>query len=142
FDTQIKAAQAAFRLAFMEAIQLCFQMDERLWPNTDKEIRGQANGSPYEVKYRPSRDIAGDYTCNVEYGFAAGLDPNRAIVMMLQLRAEKAFSRDFFARQLPFDLNVTEEQNKVTLEDAREAIMQSVYAYVQSIPAMAQQGMD
>lgn len=142
FDTQIKAAQNAFRFAFVDAIRLCFMMDEKLWPNREKEIRVQVNGSPYEVKYKPARDIAGDYTCDVSYGFAAGLDPNRAVVMLLQLRAEKAISRDLFMRQLPIDMNITEEQTKVQVEDTREAIMQGVYAYVQAIPAMAQQGVD
>lgn len=142
FDSQIKAAQAAFKVAFTEVIGLCFRMDETLWPQVTKNIRGQANGTPFELSYKPARDIAGDYSCDVTYGFASGLDPNRAVVMLLQLRAEKAFSRDFFVRQLPLDINVLEEQTKVDVEETREALKQGIFGYVQAIPAMAQAGQD
>lgn len=142
FDSQIKAAQAALKVAFTDVLGLCFQMDEKLWPNVKKNIRGQANGTPYELSYTPAKDIGGDYSCDVTYGFASGLDPNRAVVMLLQLRAEKAFSRDFFVRQLPLDINVLEEQTKVDVEETREALKQGIFGYVQSIPAMAQAGQD
>lgn len=142
FDTQIKAAQQAFRTCFMDAMRLCFKMDEKLWGGTQKQIRGHAAGVPYDLRYTPAKDISGDHTVEVTYGFAAGMDPNRAVVMLLQLRAEKAISRDYFMRQMPFDLNVLEEQSKVDVEEAREAMKQGIFAYVQSIPAMAQAGMD
>lgn len=142
FDTQIKAAQQAFRQCFMDAVRLCFIMDEKLWGNSQKQIRGHSAGVPYDIRYNPAKDIAGDHTVEVTYGFAAGMDPNRAVVMLLQLRAEKAISRDYFMRQMPFDLNVLEEQSKIDVEETREAMKQSVYAYAQAIPALAQQGMD
>jgi hypothetical protein len=142
FDSQVKAAQTAFRQAFTDALGLCFRMDERIWPGTKKTVRGQASGVPYDFDYTPAKDINGDHTVDVVYGFATGMDPNRAIVMLLQLRAEKAISRDNFMRQLPLDLNVTEETSKVDVEETREAIKQGIFGYVQSIPAMAQQGMD
>lgn len=142
FDTQIKAAQQAFRQCFMDGLRLCFKMDEKLWGAAQKEIRGHAAGVPYDLRYTPAKDISGDYTVEVTYGFAAGMDPNRAVVMLLQLRAEKAISRDYFMRQMPFDLNVLEEQSKVDVEETREAMKQSVFAYAQAIPALAQQGMD
>jgi hypothetical protein len=142
FDTQIKAAQQAFRSCFVDSMRLCFKMDEKLWGNSQKQIRGHAAGVPYDLKYTPAKDIAGDHTVEVTYGFAAGMDPNRAVVMLLQLRAEKAISRDYFMRQMPFDLNVLEEQSKVDVEETREAMKQSIYGYAQAIPALAQQGMD
>lgn len=142
FDTQIKAAQLAFKAAFTDIVRLSLKMDEKFWPNTRKGVRGQANGVPYDFEYTPAKDINGDYSVDVSYGFAAGLDPNRAVVMLLQLRAEKAFSRDYFIRQLPFEINVGDEMRKVDVEETREAIKQGVFAYVQSIPAMAQSGMD
>jgi len=141
-DTQIKSAQQAFKDAFTQAIRLCFMMDEKLWPNDKKNARGSNAGVPYDFAYTPAKDIAGDFSVDVSYGFAAGLDPSRAIVMLLQLRAEKAISRDMFQRQLPFELNVVDEQAKVDLEETREAIKQGIFGYAQSIPAMAQAGMD
>lgn len=141
-DTQIRAAQTVFQNAFRDVMALCFQMDERVWPKAQKKVKGVADGTPFEIVYVPGKDIAGNTSCDVEYGFAAGLDPNRAVVMLLQLRAEKVFSRDYMARQIPFDIDVTEEQSKVNVEDTRDALMQGIFGYVQSIPAMAQQGMD
>lgn len=141
-DAQVRSAQEVLRHAFTDVIQLCFEMDERVWPNSVKDVRGAVDGSPYEITYKPKRDINGSYTCQVEYGFAAGLDANRAIVALLQLRAEKVFSRDYMARNIPFDIDVTEEQSKVAVEDTRDALLQSIYAYVQAIPAMAQSGVD
>lgn len=142
FDSQIKAAQSAFRVALTDVIKLCFQMDEKYWPNSVKNVRGQMSGTPYEIDYKPSKDIKNNHWCDVSYGFASGLDPNRAVVMLLQLRAEKAFSRDFFQRQLPFDYDVTAETQKVDVEETREAIKQGIFAFVQAIPAMAQSGQD
>lgn len=142
FDSQVKAAQTALKGAFTDAVRIMFKMDEKLWPGTKKNIRGHSAGTPYDFSYTPAKDINGDHTVDVTYGFATGMDPNRAIVMLLQLRAEKAISRDNFMRQLPLELNVTEETSKVDVEETREAIKQGVFAYVQSIPALAQQGMD
>lgn len=142
FDSQVKAAQTALKQAFVDVAALCFAMDEKLWAGTKKNVRGQAAGIPYDFSYTPGKDINGDRTVDVTYGFATGMDPNRAIVMLLQLRAEKAISRDNFMRQLPLDLNVTEESSKVDVEETREAIKQGIFAFVQAIPAMAQQGMD
>lgn len=142
FDSQIKAAQSAFRVALTDVIRLCFEMDQKYWPNAKKNVRGQMSGTPYEIDYAPVKDIKNNTWCDVSYGFASGLDPNRAVVMLLQLRAEKAFSRDFFQRQLPFDYDVSAETQKVDVEETREAIKQGVFAYVQSIPALAQSGQD
>lgn len=141
-DTQLRAAQTVLKNAYMDLIALNFEMDEKVWPNVQKTIKGVMDGSPYEVKYTPSKDIAGDHSCDVEYGFASGLDPNRAVVMLLQLRAEKVFSRDYMARQIPFDIDVVAEASKVNVEDTREALMQGIFGFAQSIPALAQQGMD
>lgn len=141
-DTQIRSAQTVFKNAFTDMVSLCFEMDEKIWPNIPKQVEGVSDGTPYRVKYVPDRDVDGDYGCDVTYGFAAGLDPNRAVVMMLQLRAEKLFSRDYMGRQLPFGIDVTAEQAKVNVEDTRDALLQGIFGYVQAIPAMAQQGMD
>lgn len=141
-EQQIKAGQTVFRQALMDVMSLCFEMDETYWPNAEKKFRGEQDGTPYEVIYTPAKDINGQHTCQAEYGFAAGLDPNRAVVLLLQLRAEGCFSRDFMQRNLPFDINVNEENTKRNVEDTREALLQSVFGYVQSIPALAAQGMD
>ena len=142
FDTQIKTAQGVFSETFRQVMRLCFIMDEKLWPDTEKEVRGVNNGAPYEIKYTPSKDINGDYWCDVTYGMMAGLDPNRALVFGLQARGDKLISRDFLRRQMPWDMNVSMEEEKVEVESLRDALLQAVAGYAQALPAMVSQGQD
>jgi hypothetical protein len=142
FDTQVKTAQAVLAEAFAKVMRICFKMDETLWPNVEKEVRGINAGAAYEITYVPAKDIDGNYHCDVTYGLMAGLDPNRALVFGLQARGDKLISRDFLRRQMPWEMNVTAEEEKVEVEELRDALMQSISAYAQAIPAMASQGQD
>ncbi len=45
-------------------------------------------------------------------------------------------------RELPFNVNVTQEQEKIEVEDMRNALISSLQAYTQAIPQMATQGQD
>ena len=142
FDTQIKTAHAMFARAFTELLALCLKVDEKIFGNKEKELRGIYNGTPYNIKYKPSRDIANDYTVDVQYGLMAGLDPNRALVFGLQARGDKLISRDFLRRQMPFSFNATQEEERVETEELRDAMKQAIASYAQAIPALASQGQD
>ena len=142
FDTQIRTGQAMFARSLRDMIMLCFQVDETLFTEETKTIRGNADGTPYEIKYRPSRDIKGDHTVDVQYGLMAGLDPNRALVFGLQARGDRLISRDFLRRQMPFALDPTEEEQMIDIEEMRDALKQAVAGYAQAIPALAQNGQD
>ena len=142
FDTQVKTAQAVFAEAFRHVMRLTFLLDETLFANIEKEVRGVNAGAPYEINYIPKKDIDGDYWCDVTYGLMAGLDPNRALVFGLQARGDKLISRDFLRRQMPWDMNVTMEEEKVEVEQLRDALIQAVSGYAQALPAMAAQGQD
>lgn len=142
FDTQIRTGQAMYALAFQKLIELCFKMDEALWPNVSKDIRGNDNGTPYQLKYTPAKDIKGDYSVDVQYGLMAGLDPNRALVFGLQARGDKLISREFLQSQMPFSIDPTQEAQRVDSEDMRDALKQAVAGYAQAIPVLAQQGQD
>jgi hypothetical protein len=61
FDTQVKTAQAVFAEAFRQVMRLCFIMDETLFGDVKKEVRGVVSGAPYEITYTPKKDIDGDY---------------------------------------------------------------------------------
>ena len=117
-------------------------MDEKLWPNEKKTIRGTAQGTPFEAEYVPAKDIAKDYTVDVTYGFAAGQDPARAIVGLLQLRGDQLISRDFFQRQLPMGIDVVQMQTQIDNEQFTDALKQGMMGYMQAIPQMALQGQD
>jgi hypothetical protein len=142
FDTQIKTAHSMFARTFTELMALALKTDEKIFSNKEKKLEGIFNGTPYNIKYKPSRDIDGDYTVDVQYGLMAGLDPNRALVFGLQARGDKLISRDFLRRQMPFNFNATQEEEKVETEELRDAMKQAIASYAQAIPALASQGQD
>jgi len=142
FDTQVKTAQAVFAESFRHVMRLCFMMDEKMFGNVEKEVRGVNAGAPYEIMYTPSKDIQGDWWCDVQYGLMAGLDPNRALVFGLQARGDSLISRDFLRRQMPWEMNVTMEEEKIEVEKLRDSLLAAVGAYANAIPSLAAQGQD
>lgn len=142
FSSQIAAAQTVFKDALERALSMCFEMDETIWPNLEKEIRGKDAGVPYQIKYTPGKDIRGDYTIDATYGFAAGMDPNRALVFLLQAQGAGIISKEYLARNLPVDINATEEQSRIAVEEARNSILLGFSALTQAIPQLAASGQD
>lgn len=141
FDTQVKSAQAVFASALRDVIQLCFEVDERLFPS-EKTIRGVDAGAPYEITYNPRKDIKGDYSADVRYGMLAGLNPAQGLIFMLQALGGGLVSTDLAMRELPFSVNVTQELEKIEIENMRKSLLGSLTAYTQAIPQMAMQGQD
>lgn len=139
FNTVITTGQSVIGEALRLAIGLAFEMDEKLWGAERKTIRGTVQGSPFEESYTPDKDIDGDYTVDVTYGFAAGQDPARAIVGLLQLRGDQLISRDFFQRQLPMNIDVVQMQQQIDNEQFTDALKQGVMGYMTAIPQMALQ---
>jgi len=142
YDARIKTLQGRIASALTDVVAICLELDEALWPDVEKSIRGLEDGAPFEVKYRPARDIAGDYTCSVSYGLTAGLDPNRSLVFLLQALTSGVISVDTVQRQMPFELDVVGEQKRINVEQIRNALLGSIAALPQAIPAMAMQGGD
>ena len=141
FDTQVKSAQSIFTTALRDVISLCFEVDEKLF-NVEKTIRGTDAGAPYAVTYTPTKDIKGDYSADVRYGMLAGLNPAQGLIFMLQALGGKLISKDMAMRELPFNVNVTLEQERIETEDMRAALIGSLQAYAQAIPQLAAQGGD
>ena len=141
FDTQVKSAQAIFASALRDVIQVCFEVDETIFPE-QKTIRGVDSGSPYEITYTPVKDIKSDYSADVRYGMLAGLNPAQGLIFMLQALGGKLISRDMAMRELPFTVNVSQELEKIEIEDMRAALLGSLTAMTQAIPQMAASGGD
>jgi hypothetical protein len=94
------------------------------------------------LQYLPSKDIKKDYTADVRYGMLAGLNPAQGLIFMLQALGGKLISKDLAQRELPFGINVTQEQEKIEVEDLRSALLASLQQYTLAIPQMAVQGGD
>ncbi len=61
---------------------------------------------------------------------------------MLQALGGKLISKDMAMRELPFSVNVSEEVEKIEIEDMRTALLASLQAYTQAIPQIAASGGD
>lgn len=134
YSAQIANAQTMIAFGLRMALERCFAMDEHLWPNTERDVKGIENGIPFVDKYTPAKDIKGDHSVEITYGFMLGMAPNNALVFLLQASAAGLISKDFAARQLPVGVNPTEEARKIQLEQLQNATIQSVAALAQAIP--------
>lgn len=142
YDVQIAEAQIVIGTALSNITTIAFEMDEKLWPKARKRIQGNSAGEPFDLTYAAAADLDGNWSCDVTYGYAAGLSPNQAIVMLLQLRGDKLISRDTFRRQLPFDVDVDDEQRRIDVNETEDAAMQGLFALLQSLGPMAASGVD
>jgi len=142
FDSRIKTAQSMLGDALSEVLSLALEMDESIWTDVPKDVHASVNGSPYQLKYTPGKDIKGMYTVTHEYGVMAGLDPNRALVWGLQALGANLISKSFLRRNLPVNLNVSEEEKVIDVEKLREAALMSIQSYSQSLPELAASGED
>lgn len=141
FDSQIKAGQTILAETFEEVIKACFEVDQMVF-DTEKSVKGIAQGTPYELKYTPSKDIKNDTSVEVRYGLMAGLDPSRALIFSLQALGAELVSKDFIRRELPWSVNVTQEEQRIEIEKMRANLSSAITATAQAIPAMAAQGQD
>ena len=142
FDTQVKTAQAILAQALKEVFALCFEMDDKLFGTHEKTVRGVDAGAPYEITYTAGKDIAGEYMVDVTYGLMAGLNPNQALVFGLQARGDQLISRDFLRRQMPWEINISQEEEKIEIEKLRDSLVAAMSAYAQAIPSLVTQGQD
>jgi hypothetical protein len=141
FDTQVKSAQAIFASALRDVVSICFEVDEVAYA-VEKTIRGVDSGSPYEITYHPIKDIKGDYSADVRYGMLAGLNPAQGLIFMLQALGGGLISKDMAMRELPFTVNVSQEVEKIEVENMRSSLLSGITALAQAIPAMTTQGAD
>lgn len=143
YDSQVALAQVQFAYGIQQILQKCFRMDEVYWGDKPKKIRGmEQGGSPYEFTYTPSKDINGDHTVDIRYGFLSGMDENRALVYILQAQAAGLVSKDFGRRHLPEGVDAAEEEKKIRLEQLTESLAVAMSALPQAIPQMVTNGMD
>ena len=142
FDTQVRTAQSVMARFITDLTGMLLETEETLYSSEVRHISGIANGTPFEFDYTPSRDIAGNYAVDVQYGLLAGLDPNRWLVFGLQAMGAGLVSKDFMRRQMPADLDAGEEERKIDVEALRDSLQAGVLGMAQAIPAMAQQGQD
>jgi hypothetical protein len=143
YSSQVALAQMQAGFGIQQAIQLCFAWDEAMWPTESKRVKAMdPGGAPYQLTYRPERDISGDHTVHVSYGFLQGLDANHALIFLLQGSAAGYFSRDYAMRQLPAGIDVKSEESKIQAEKLTDGLIAALAALPQALPNMVLQGGD
>lgn len=142
FDGQIKAAQIMLGEALAEATELAFRIDQAYFGKQSREIQGTLSGESYAEVWEPNKDIDGNFTCSVDYGFAAGQGQPQAMVLMLQLMGAGLISRDTVRRNSPIQIDVATEQRHIETEKLQDALLQGFEQLAAAMPQMAAQGMD
>jgi hypothetical protein len=143
YDAQVALAQVQFGFGLQQILQKCFKTDESYWGNDAKKIRGmEQGGAPYQFTYTPTKDIDGDHTVDIRYGFLSGMDDNRALVFILQAQAAGLVSKDFGRRHLPEGVDAAQEEKKIRLEQLQESLALAMSSLPQAIPQMITNGMD
>ena len=71
-----------------------------------------------------------------------GLDPSRALIFSLQALQADLISQEFVMQELPWNVNVSKEIERIDIEKMRSALMGALSATSQAIPQMAAQGQD
>jgi hypothetical protein len=72
----------------------------------------------------------------------SGMNPNNATVALLQMRSDKLVSCDYVRRELPIEINVGQEEQKVDIEEMRDALRAAIGQTALAIPQMVAQGQD
>jgi hypothetical protein len=140
YSQQIAMDQQTLMGFFREAAAVCILMDIALWPDVKKKCEGVKNGSDYDFTYTPESDLEGKTAVDVNYGTSTGMDPNRHVVYLLQLLSAQLYSKDTVLRQLPGNINATDELSKVAVEQSRDALLAAVQGMAQSVASLAANG--
>jgi hypothetical protein len=140
YDDQIAQGQTMMGLMIKFLTETCFDMDAKLWRNKRQVVTGTISGRSFELTYTPSKDLAKVPRVAVSYGFATGLSPQGAIVTMLQLQGGGIISRDTFRQNLPFDIDIDQEQRTIDKQRLEEAITEGLAASLQATGQMVATG--
>lgn len=140
YSQQMAMMQQTLLGHYERVVRLSLMLDEALWPDEKKVIAGYRSGAEYEVSYVPSKDIAGNFEVDVTFGTSTGMTPNQHMVYLLQGQSAGLFSRDTVQRSLPGDINASDEQDKIRIEQARDAVSAAVAGLGSAIPGLVAEG--
>lgn len=133
---QLQSHQAQVGPLLAWALSLMLRMDEKLWPNEEKEINGSNEQSDFYLKYTPGKDINGDYNVKYEYGLKSGLNPQQFIVAGLQLTQGGVWSKRSFMDNAPWQIDPDAEEALITKEGVEQALQAAVQQMVGGLPGM------
>ena len=107
---------------------------EEMHSDVDKTITGVQRGAPFAEKYKPSKDIAGDYNNEVMYGMGSGLDKVNTSVMVKQDLGAGLISRQEARELSPFVPDPIRTERLVRTEMLTDAAYAGILAATQLPP--------
>ena len=118
-DTVIGRHWDIISVGLQKIIRLCFMMDEKLWPNEEKQLRFNVKGKNINDSYIPSVDIAGRHHINVDYGFGVG--GYQGFLQNVQAMDAKLLPRKRVIEEMPGVTDVDATLRAIELESMDEA---------------------
>lgn len=116
-DGETAEYQLALKHAFERLDQKRLEWDEKMYGDVEKTVRANVAGNAIVEKYRPGRDIAGDYYTRRVYGVMAGWDEPQKIVTGLQLLQGRIIDRQTMQENLHGLENIQLVNERITQED-------------------------
>lgn len=142
WNDQVAVGQRVIAQWYKNVLCKAFMTDVKLFPDRDRDIGGHVNGTPYEITYRPSRDIKDSYSVDVRFGYAAGLDPNRSYILLSQMFSVGTISKETLIAEMNLGINPTNELLKVSIDRTRDAILNGVSMAAQNVGSLMAAGAD
>lgn len=128
-DTVIGRMWDIMGVTIQHTLEVCYRMDEALWPNVPKVIVGSRRGRTYTDEYLPTKDINGHYRVNVDYGF--GLGGYQGFLMQLQAKDARLQSRRGAIEEMPGTFDVDEKMREIEIEALDDATQAAFLAQAQ-----------
>ncbi len=106
--------------------QIAFRMDEVLWGDVERSISGVMRGRKIIDSYVPSKDIAGRYDIQVNYGFGVG--GYQGFLQNVQANAAGFVSRRRVMEEMPGVSDVDAELRTIELEQMDQVVIEQFKA--------------
>ena len=107
-------------------MSLCYAMDEKMWPNVEKQTKGIIKNTAFRESYIPAEDIDGQWDINVDYGFGVG--GYQGFLMQLQSLEAGLNSKRRAAEQMPGVSDVDDLMREIELEAMDDGLMANFQA--------------
>ena len=118
-DTVVGRQWDLTSVGFQKLFAIAFKMDEMLWPNESKNVRGVIKNQKFRDSYIPSKDIKGRWAINVDYGF--GLTGYQGFLMQLQAKDAGMQSKRRAMEEMPGVSDVDDLMREIELETMDDA---------------------
>jgi hypothetical protein len=109
-------------LEFVKACALA--IDEKVYPNTRKEIFGRAHGEQFTDAYIPSKDIRGYRNVTIDFGIGVG--GLEGFTEMMQTAAQGFLDETTIMENLPYIKSVSLTRQRVMLDRMEKVIFEMV----------------